>query len=118
MSFVRPTLVALALIIAASVACAENTEKEKIHAALARIESSPRKFIRNGDEYDGKAAAAHLRRKLDAAGDKIKTFDDFVDQIATKSSVSGEPYRVKLEDGQVVDLAKWLREAPGTQPSR
>lgn len=96
----------------------EDAEKQKIEAALLRIESSPLKFIRNGDEHDGKAAADHLRQKLKSAGDKVKTFDDFVEQVATRSSMSGEAYLVKLQDGKTVELAKWLREPPGTQPSK
>jgi hypothetical protein len=93
---------------------AEDSEKQKIEAALARIETSPFKFIRNDDEHDGKSAAEHLRRKLKSAGDKVKTFDQFIEHIATRSSMSGDPYLVKLGDGKTVELAKWLRETAPT----
>lgn len=60
-------------------------------------------FIRNGTEYDTKAAAAHLRMKLGKAGDKVKTAEEFIDALASKSSVSGKPYQIRKADGTVVD---------------
>ena len=41
----------------------------------------------------------------------------FVDNIATRSSISGKPYQVKFEDGSTIELAKWLRTSPTTGPS-
>jgi len=91
------------------------SEAERIESLLKAIEESSCVFLRNGSEHDGEEAAAHLRRKLKAAGDRVRTARDFIDGIATKSSMSGEPYRVKLPDGSVVDLAPWLldRLEPG-----
>jgi Family of unknown function (DUF5329) len=87
-----------------------DKEKQKIEAALVRMEKSDLTFVRNDTEHDGAAAAAHLRTKLKQAGDQVKTFDDFVDKVATKSSISGKPYLVKMKDGSTVELAKWLRQ--------
>lgn len=87
---------------------AEN-EKQKIESAIVRIETSGLTFIRNGEEHSAADAAAHLRTKLKSAGDKIQTFDGFVEGIASKSSMSGKPYLVKQADGTTVELAKWLR---------
>jgi hypothetical protein len=70
-------------------------------------------FIRNGAEHSAKDAAAHLRSKWNAAGGEIKTADDFIDKIASKSSLSGEPYRVRLADGKVVLAGEYLREKLG-----
>jgi hypothetical protein len=86
------------------------TERERIDAALARMDKSDLVFIRNDSEYTGKAAADHMRSKLKQAGESVKTFDDFVDKVATKSSMSGKPYLVKYKDGSTTELAKWLRE--------
>jgi hypothetical protein len=91
-------------------AVAAPSEAERIEAALKAIEGSKISFVRNGDEHNAKAAADHLRSKLKKAGKDVKTFDEFVEHLATKSSLSGKPYQVKLEDGTLVPLARWLRE--------
>src|SRR5687768_6763203 len=50
------------------------TEAQKIEALIASIEQlQGAVFIRNGTEHDAAKAAAHLRRKLDYAGKKVKT---------------------------------------------
>ena len=96
-----------------AIAANQQTEQEKIEAALVRIEKSDLTFIRNGSEHTGKEASDHMRSKLKQAGDSVKTFDDFVTKVATKSSLSGKPYLVKLKDGKTQELAGWLREKPG-----
>ena len=60
-------------------------------------------FIRNGKEYDTKAAGSHLRMKLGKAGDKVKTAEDFISGIASKSSASGKAYRIRKPDGTEID---------------
>ena len=62
------------------------------------------KFIRNGSEYSPKEAAEHLRMKRRKAGSKIKTAEDFIDHIASKSYMSGEPYQMKFRNGSVIDI--------------
>jgi hypothetical protein len=52
-------------------------------------------FIRNGQEYDAAQAVAHLKRKLRQAGSKITTAEEFVDLLASESSISGKPYLVR-----------------------
>src|SRR4051812_27036032 len=80
---------------------AERPGQTDIDYLLASVESSGCHFIRNGTDYDGKTAADHLRRKLASAGDKVQTVDEFIDGIATKSSMTGQPYQVKKTDGTV-----------------
>ena len=79
------------------------SEREKIERLLKAIESAEGDlFIRNGVEHSAKDAAEHLRSKWNAAGSEIKSVDDFIDNIASKSSLSGELYRVRLIDGKEV----------------
>jgi len=77
-------------------------------------------FIRNGTEYDTKAAGSHLRTKLGKAGDKVKTAEDFIDGIASKSSVSGKAYQIRKPDGTVLDTRpyfyKMLKEYDKAHP--
>ena len=87
------------------------TEREKIERLLASIESAEGDvFIRNGVEHAAKDAAEHLRSKWQAAGEQVKTAEEFIDTIATKSSLSGAAYRVRRADGTEVLASEYLRE--------
>ena len=85
------------------------TEAAKIQALIASVEHLPGAvFIRNGSEYDGKKAADHMRAKLKYAGDKIQTAEEFIDELASKSSMSGKPYQIRLPDGRTVNSADYF----------
>lgn len=89
----------------------EDVEKKKIDFLLSSVENMRgAKFIRNGTEHDGKEAAAHLRMKLQKAGGKVQTADDFIRLCASKSFLSGKPYRIRSSDGKTVDSGKYFRE--------
>lgn len=89
-----------------------HTEANKIKFLLNELEKteSNLKFIRNGEEFTGKEARDHMQKKLDYAGNRIKTVEDFIEQIATKSYLTGNPYYVKFPDGKRIESAKWLRD--------
>jgi len=90
---------------------AHLSEAQKIEALIHSVEVlKGAVFIRNGTEYDGAKAAEHLRRKLDYAGDKIRTADQFIDTLATGSSMSGKPYKIRYANGITVDSAVYFRE--------
>lgn len=86
------------------------SERARIEALLKAIETSGLKFVRNGKEYDGAAAARHLRRKWNAAGSRIETAEQFIEHIASGSSTSGKPYEMVLADGTRVKTRDWLTE--------
>ena len=67
-------------------------------------------FIRNGKEYSCEEAAKFLRGKMDAMGKEVGTAREFIEQIATKSSMSGKPYQIRLGDGTVVLSAVFLSD--------
>src|SRR5690349_12660467 len=81
-----------------------------IEHLLATIASSPLVFLRNGSEYTGKRAADHIRSKYVHYKKDIATAEDFIVKAATKSELSGKPYKVRLADGKEVELAAWLTE--------
>ena len=66
-------------------------------------------FIRNGDTHDAAGAAAHLRAKLERAGERVHGVDEFIDGVASRSWLSGQPYRVRLADGRELPARDWLR---------
>lgn len=86
------------------------SEQEKISYLLNVIGNSKAIFVRNGVEYPGQEAKAHLQMKLEAAGGTIQTVDDFITNIASHSSVTGEPYYVEFPDGTMIESEKWLRD--------
>ena len=67
-------------------------------------------FIRNGKEYSVDDAIDHLLRKLEAAGDSIKTTEDFIKLVGTKSSQSDEPYQIRMQDGNLITTEQWFTE--------
>jgi hypothetical protein len=89
----------------------DNIEKMKIEFLISSIENiKGAKFIRNGTEHDGKDAAEHLRKKLKSAGGKVQTADDFIRLCASKSFISGKPYRIKSSDGKTINSEQYFRE--------
>lgn len=83
-----------------------------IEHLLSAIEKSGLVFIRNGVELDGPSLALHLRQKQGAMKLQHSSVDEFVDKVASKSSMTGEPYMVKFRDDRSVVLAEWLRQQP------
>ncbi len=79
-------------------------EEQKITFLIQYIEKSNVIFIRNGSEYNATDAAKHLRMKREKAGKKIKTAREFIDYLASKSSVSGEPYKIKFPNGVIMPV--------------
>ena len=68
------------------------------------------KFIRNGTEYTCAEAAQFLRGKMEAMGGEVATARDFIERIASKSSMSGRPYQVKFADGKTMLAAQFLAD--------
>ena len=85
----------------------------EINYLLGFIESSACEFFRNGSWYDAKRAAAHLRDKyaMLATGDRIQTAEDFIEEAATQSSLSGRPYQVRCGSDQLAGSNQWLRDS-------
>lgn len=89
----------------------EAKSDAEIEFLLGYVEKSGAIFIRNGSDHTAKEGADHLRDKLAQAGDRVKTAEDFINGIATKSYLSGQPYLVKMKDGSTRPAGPWLLEA-------
>ena len=96
------------------VACAEAPTNVQIEVnfLLGYLEGSGCEFYRNGIWHDSKAAQAHLRDKYKylAARNLFNTTEDFIEMAATKSSFSGQPYKVRCNGGATVTSNQWLRD--------
>ena len=94
----------------ASLAFGRDTrEQSRIDFLIHEVEtSSGVKFIRNGVEYVGTAAAAHLRLKLGSAGERVKTAEEFVKYCASESSITHQRYKIRTADGGTMDAASYF----------
>ncbi len=89
----------------------EAREEARIDFLIHGVETSAGiKFIRNGSEYDGAAAAKHLRMKLNYAGARLKTAEDFVKYCASESSLTHRKYSIRLADGTTMDATTYFTE--------
>lgn len=87
----------LAALVGPGMARAEPTEAERarIEKLLAALAQDPvHQFERGGKRYSGAEAARFLRAKWQAMGSNITTAEQFIDRLATRSSTTGQPYRV------------------------
>lgn len=91
-------------------------EKTKIDFLIEEVSKVEGTFIRNGTEHTPKEASKHLNMKLNNAlnswftpNKKDWTALMFIEKIATKSSLSGEFYLIKLKDGTTVKSGLWLK---------
>lgn len=86
-------------------------EQSRIERLIRYVEAQKdMKFVRNGSEYSCTDAGKFLRGKLEAMGAEVTTAREFIERIATKSSMSGKPYHVKFTDGRMIPAADFLGE--------
>ena len=79
----------------------------EIESLLLFIEQSECTFIRNGKHYDALEAREHIEKKYAYYKERIKTAEDFILYSATKSSITGEPYRL-ICNGVNMVTSDWL----------
>ena len=86
------------------------SEKAKIEALIRHVETlTEAAFIRNQKVYNAQIAAQFLRHKWAAALVEITTAQDFIEKIASISSTSGQPYRIRFPEGREVPSGDYLR---------
>ncbi|MBN3862915.1 DUF5329 domain-containing protein [Pseudomonas frederiksbergensis] len=83
---------------------------QEINSLLDFVEHSECRFVRNGSEYAGSQARAHLEKKLEylEESEGVNSAEDFIEMAATQSSKSGRAYEVRCPAGiQPANL--WLK---------
>lgn len=109
----RRALLAALLAVAArtALASADEIEQARIERLIRFVETQKRMvFIRNGKDHSSQEAALFLRAKYAKMGAHVTTAAQFIDQIASRSSTTGEIYKVRLQDGRTLPAAKVLRD--------
>ncbi|MEP7294793.1 MAG: DUF5329 family protein [Burkholderiales bacterium] len=103
--------VAISMLAVAAHAAPPPHEQGRIERLIRFVETQKNmKFIRNGSEYSCADAGKFLRGKLESMGAEVTTAREFIERIATKSSMSGQPYHVKFADGKLIPAAQFLAE--------
>ncbi|EPL6455830.1 MULTISPECIES: DUF5329 family protein [Providencia] len=67
-------------------------------------------FTRNGTEHNATDAESHLRLKLRKTEKRLNTTEQFIDNVASKSSITGEIYQVKDAQGNVLPANQYLHD--------
>jgi hypothetical protein len=86
----------------------EPAENAAIDHLITYVRDSNLAFIRNGQSYNAVQAADHIASKYAYVKDRIATADQFIDNIASKSSFSGRPYLVCDAEGTEKPVGPWL----------
>ena len=83
---------------------------QEINSLLDFVEHSECRFVRNGSEYPGAEARVHLQKKLTYLEDrnKVNSAEDFIELVASQSSMSGRAYEVRCPAG-VQPASLWLK---------
>jgi hypothetical protein len=85
---------------------AEQARIDRLIDSVSR--QSGLQFVRNGKAHSPADAAAFMRQKLNARGADVATAEQFIERIASTSSTSGQPYRIRFADGREVVTAEFL----------
>jgi hypothetical protein len=85
---------------------AERARIERLIAFVAR--QTGLKFVRNGSAYSPADAAKFLRGKFDKMGEHVNAAQQFIDEIASRSSTTGQAYQIRFADGRSVPAAQFL----------
>ena len=67
-------------------------------------------FIRNGKRHDAQKAEAHLRGKYRRGKRHAPTSEKFIENLASKSSMSGKPYLIQCESDHQIAFGLWLTQ--------
>ena len=96
-----------ALVLLAPATHAEQAPAE-IEYLLTQIGSSGCTFIRNGKEHSAEDAEDHLRMKYRRGKRYADTTENFIDRLASKSSISKKLYMIECPGEAPVSTGSWL----------
>lgn len=104
--------ITLAMTVSAASPSSPQDAQREIDALIAGLGESGCEFERNGSWYDAQTASGHLQKKYDylRKRDMARTAEQFIARGASKSSMSGQAYRVRCP-GKPVDTSEhWFRQ--------
>jgi hypothetical protein len=88
-----------------------GADKElEIQRLLAMVAESPCTFARNGKTYSAENAAAHLAMKYSRGKKYAASTEQFIERLASKSSLSGRPYHIQCPGTAPQTSREWLTQ--------
>lgn len=96
-----------AIALSATISLADPMDDE-IDYLLSEVAKSRCTFIRNGKRYPGRDARAHLRSKYRYNAHLIDSTEEFIEKIASKSSMSGKPYLIRCSGQDEQTAGGWF----------
>lgn len=103
----KKLLIIFALLVSWPVMSADTMDSE-IDYLLATVAGSDCTFTRNGKDYDGAKARDHLQMKRERGKRYYSNTEEFIENLASKSSWSGKSYRIKCGDAPQTDAGDWF----------
>lgn len=97
----------VAIMLVPAVAHADEAEAE-IEYLVSAIGASDCTFIRNGKRHDAGDAEAHLRMKYKRGKRYAPTAEEFIERLASASSMSKKPYYIECNGQDAVPSGDWL----------
>lgn len=91
-----------------------NAEAEIVELIQA-VALSGCEFERNGKRYDSVEAADHLQLKYSRGKRYARTAEQFIDRLASKSSITGKPYLIICAKSGEHRARDWLEDALNAQ---
>ncbi|WP_283789169.1 DUF5329 family protein [Bermanella sp. WJH001] len=80
----------------------------EINHLLNFVEHTQCQYERNGKQYNGIDALAHIKKKYHYYQGDIKSTEDFIELSATKSTMSGKAYQVHCPNKKAIASKQWL----------
>ncbi|MDE3271024.1 DUF5329 family protein [Pseudoalteromonas sp. G4] len=84
------------------------TMPKDIQFLIEQVKKSDCIFFRNGSAFTAKEAANHLTLKYNNGKRYAKNGNDFINNIASKSSWTGINYKIKCSNSDEITTNKWL----------
>jgi hypothetical protein len=84
----------------------------EVNALLGYVERSGCEFQRNFVWHSSLEAQAHLRAKFDylAARNQLDSTEQFIERVASQSSLTGRAYMVRCNGGPAITSRQWLSD--------
>ena len=104
--------VALMAVSALATAAPSAATQREIAGLMQALENSGCRFQRNGSWHEPTEARAHLQRKYDylLKRNLVDSSEQFIERAASRSSLSGKPYRVACPNMPEQDAAQWFQQ--------
>ncbi|NNM00457.1 MAG: DUF5329 family protein [Gammaproteobacteria bacterium] len=90
---------------------ADDVSAREIDALISKVGASACLFERNGSQYAATSAADHLRLKYRRGRRYIASAEEFIDRLASRSSLSGKAYLIICPGSGEHTVNRWLHRA-------